>query len=536
MRPVRFCTVCWITGIRNDDKENRQRGRTMKKDIKEQLIQLLGTLQEAHQEIQGGLEKKEYGTVQNLLADCQESAVFIGNTIEQFERNQEEIIGILEEYCERLFGISIALKDSELFNVEKTRAELDQYIKAICERVRNGIKVLKAVFFPYKASMWTSLESIWRAAQRDPECDAKVVVIPYYTLDSEGNKKDLVYEADLFPKDVPIVHYSEYFIEQEWPDMVFIHNPYDGGNTVTRVPERYFSYCLKLYTKLLVYSPYYLMGYYDPGVGDFMCLTNGAAMADKMVVQSEQVGKICVKHHVPEEKLVTLGSPKVDAIVKGMRKPKVYPEGWEQKLCGRKVFLLNTHLSYFIRGYDWQQKNPGCENYAEWRHKRIFRNLLDRDGCALIWRPHPLLKEMLRSRKLFPSLDFVEEWEQRIMESGNGVVDRNGDYNIAFRLSDALITSRSSLISDYMISGKPAYVYERAWDEENSRNSPVNFRHNYFVEKDGKESKVSEFIQMVLDGEDPLYEERIKDVRNAFGNLDGTIGRNVYRCLKESLV
>ena len=21
MRPVRFCTVCWITGIRNDDKD-----------------------------------------------------------------------------------------------------------------------------------------------------------------------------------------------------------------------------------------------------------------------------------------------------------------------------------------------------------------------------------------------------------------------------------------------------------------------------------------------------------------------------------
>ena len=55
----------------------------MKKDIKEQLIQLLGTLQEAHQEIQNRFGKKEYQTVQNLLADCQESAVFIGNTIEQ---------------------------------------------------------------------------------------------------------------------------------------------------------------------------------------------------------------------------------------------------------------------------------------------------------------------------------------------------------------------------------------------------------------------------------------------------------------------
>jgi Putative glycosyl/glycerophosphate transferases involved in teichoic acid biosynthesis TagF/TagB/EpsJ/RodC len=506
----------------------------MKKDIKEQLIQLLGTLQEAHQEIQNRFGKKEYQTVQNLLADCQESAVFIGNTIEQFEKNQEEIIHILEEYCERLFDISAALEKAGTLNGNVIRMELDGYIGDVCRRVKNEIKVLKAVFFPYKASMWTSLESIWRAAQQDAECDAKVVVIPYYILDSDGNKKELVYEADLFPKDVPIVHYSQYLIEQEWPDMVFIHNPYDGGNTVTRVPERYYSYCLKLYTKQLIYSPYYLMGYYAPGAGDFLCLTNGAGMADKMVVQSEQVGRICVRHHVPEEKLITLGSPKVDAIVEGMKKPKVYPAGWEQKLSGRKVFLLNTHLSYFIMGYDWQQKKLGSQNYAVRNHKEIFKQLLDREDCALIWRPHPLLKEMLRSRNLYSMLDFVEEWEQRISESENGVMDESGDYNIAFRLSDAFITSRSSLISEYMILGKPVYVYERAWDAESIRNSPVNFNHIYYIEKDGKKRAISEFIQMVLEGEDPLHEERMEDVKKAFSNLDGTIGRNVYEWLKDS--
>ena len=508
----------------------------MKKDIKEQLIQLLGTLREAHWEIQDWLGKKEYGTVQNLLADCQECAVFIGNTIEQFEKGQEKTIQLLEEYCERLFGISIALKGPEPFHAEEIGAELNQYVEEVCECVREGIKVLKAVFFPYKASMWTSLESIWRAAQRDPECDAKVVVIPYYTLDSEGNKKDLVYEADLFPKDVPIVHYSEYLIEQEWPDMVFIHNPYDGGNTVTRVPERYYSYCLKLYTKLLVYSPYFLMGHYTPDAGDFLCLTNGAAIADKMVVQSEQVGRICMKHHVPEEKLVTLGSPKVDAVVEGMRKPKVYPDGWGQKLRGRKVILLNTHLLYFVIGYDWHREHPDAVDYSQWHHEQVFQYTLDREGCALIWRPHPLLKEMLRSRNLYSVLGFVEEWEQRIMESENGIMDAAGDYNIAFRLSDALITSRSTLVSDYMISGKPVFLYERAWDEESYKNSPVNYSHNYYIEKDGKRMEIPDFIQMVLDGEDPLYAERLKDVHSAFGNLDGTIGRNVYRRLKKSLV
>ncbi len=506
----------------------------MKKDIKEQLIQLLGTLQEAHQEIQDRFGKKEYQTVQNLLADCQESAVFIGNTIEQFEKNQEEIIHILEEYCERLFDISAALEKAGTLNGDVIRMELDGYIGDVCRRVKNEIKVLKAVFFPYKASMWTSLESIWRAAQQDAECDAKVVVIPYYILDSDGNKKELVYEADLFPKDVPIVHYSQYLIEQEWPDMVFIHNPYDGGNTVTRVPERYYSYCLKLYTKQLIYSPYYLMGYYAPGAGDFLCLTNGAGMADKMVVQSEQVGRICVRHHVPEEKLITLGSPKVDAIVEGMKKPKVYPAGWEKKLGGRKVFLLNTHLSYLIKGYDWQREHPNSVDYAQWHHEQVFKYSLNREGCALIWRPHPLLKAMLKSRNLYSLLDVVEEWEQQIRESENGVVDETGDYNIAFRLSDALITSRSSLVSDYMILGKPVLIYERAWDEESCRKSPVNYNHNYYIEKDGKRMEIPDFIQMILDGEDPFYEERMKDVRSAFGNLDGTIGRNVYGWLKDS--
>ena len=122
------------------------------------------------------------------------------------------------------------------------------------------------------------------------------------------------------------------------------------------------------------------------------------------------------------------------------------------------------------------------------------------------------------------------------MESENGIMDAAGDYNIAFRLSDALITSRSTLVSDYMISGKPVFLYERAWDEESYKNSPVNYSHNYYIEKDGKRMEIPDFIQMVLDGEDPLYAERLKDVHSAFGNLDGTIGRNVYRRLKKSLV
>lgn len=509
----------------------------MRKAVKKQMLELLSTLQEGHKEMQLYLQKRQNEKVQNILADCQESAVLIGNTIEQFETGQEPIIKQLEEYCERLFVISNEMAVSGQENSSSWKKELDNRIANICRDVKNNIKaILKVVFFPYKASMWTSLESIWKAAEADEECEAAVVVIPYFELDSQRNKTKLIYEGDLFPKYVPIVSFNEYNVAAEQPDMIFIHNPYDDRNNVTRIPEQYYSYNLKKYTEQLIYSPYGMMGYYNPNLKAFMCYTNGVIVADKVLVQSERVKQIYIDHNVNEKKLMALGSPKVDAIVTGLKKPCIYPEGWEEKLRGRKVFLLNTHLSYFVRGHVYAEEHPDRRNYAKWHHEQIWKLLLNRDGCALIWRPHPLMKTMLESRGFYETLEFIDKLEQEIKESENAVLDQNGDYEISFRISDALITTYSSLISEYMISGKPVYIYQGRLNAENRKNSPVDYTNNYYMERPGEEHKLPEFIQMVLDGEDPLYEERMKDVNNSFSNLQGTIGENIYKELKREIL
>ena len=49
----------------------------------------------------------------------------------------------------------------------------------------------------------------------------------------------------------------------------------------------------------------------------------------------------------------------------------------------------------------------------------------------------------------------------------------------------------------------------------------------------GEEAKFPGFVQMVLEGKDLLKSKRMADVRKAFSNLDGTIGKNVYHMLKE---
>lgn len=506
----------------------------MRKAVKQQMLQLLTTLKDAHSEIQLHLKKKDYEKVTPLLADCQTGALTIGNTIEEFQENQEDIIRDLEAYCEVLFRIHTGFGQSEEGNCNKLKEELNQRIQAISRKIEEHITVnLKVVFFPYKASMWTSLETIWRAAQEDAECDAKVVVIPYYTLDSAGNRHEMVYEATQFPDDVPIVPYNEYALEKEQPDLVFIHNPYDDTNNVTQVPEQYYSYNIKPYTGQLVYSPYGMMGYYSPQQGTFMPYMNAVRVADKILVQSEKVKQIYINHGIHREKLIALGSPKVDAIVEGIKKPKNCPEAWREKLVGRKIFLLNTHLSYFINGYIFQQKYDRKRNFSEYAHEIIFEELLNREGCALIWRQHPLLKATLESRELFSTLNFIEECEQRIQESENAVLDENGDYNISFGLSDALITTYSSLVPEYMISGKPIYIYQHRLNENNCRKAPVSYLHNYYRAGRGEEAQFPKFIQMVLQGEDPLYEKRMEDVHRAFKTLDGTIGRKIYEKLKK---
>lgn len=42
-----------------------------------------------------------------------------------------------------------------------------------------------------KASMWDSLESVWKTTDQDPDCDAYVIPIPYFDRTANGSFGDL---------------------------------------------------------------------------------------------------------------------------------------------------------------------------------------------------------------------------------------------------------------------------------------------------------------------------------------------------------
>ena len=152
--------------------------RKMHKKQAEDFVKLLG---QAHLEIKSALERKKFDIAMNLLEQCQEGAIELGHMIEESEGEGFTAIPFLEDYCEQLYQVHEAIWNHQLINANKTCRKLEKALTPVENSIRNDIKVrLEMVFLPYKASMWDSLESVWMAADADPDCDAYVMPIPYY--------------------------------------------------------------------------------------------------------------------------------------------------------------------------------------------------------------------------------------------------------------------------------------------------------------------------------------------------------------------
>lgn len=494
---------------------------------KKEVLNLIESMRIIHQRLFGIIQRDNDKKIE-CLSILQETAITMGESLETTnESGIASLVKILEEYCEDVYQCSIAenLNDNKFYV-----NQMDKKILTVKNILMDEIKSdkLEVVFLPYKADMWTSMESIWKAAMKDSDCNVTVVPIPYYDIGNTYNIR-LKYEADRFPSYVEIISYKDYCVEENHPDMIFIHNPYDDCNTLTRVPQSYYSSVLREVCGCLIYSPYFTVGAYKPESQEFMFTMPGVYNADYVVAQSQKAKELFERYGKESNKILAYGSPKIDAVINSEKEHGKIPAEWREKLEGKKIFLLNTHLSYFPKAYLYTNS---LENYAMKFHREIMETFLNRDDCALIWRPHPLLKNMLQDK--FPELlEFIKYFENSVREADNGIVDEQGSYFESFNCSDAMISTWSSLINEYMVTQKPILIMQRKIDVETDKRSPINRNVNYF--RVGKDRiTFQQFRDNVIKGFDPLYELRMEAVKRAFPNLDGTAGEKIYNYLKKT--
>lgn len=441
-------------------------GKSMRKLQKKQIEDTIELLEKAHSAIRKAIEAGNQEISLTLLEQCQESAIQIGRLIEDTEGEGFITIGMLESYCEQVYQTYELIRQQQSINIGKVYKNLRRELIRIENSVKNDIKVRTvAVFLPYKASMWDSLESVWQAADADPDCDAYVIPIPYYDKNPDGSFKEIHYEGEEYPDYVPIISWEEYDLALEHPDMIFIHNPYDEFNFITSVPPAYYSKELKKHTDELVYIPYFILGEIEPddreaveGIEHF-CMVPGVVNADKVIVQSEKMRQIYIDvmskamgegtRKVWEEKILGLGSPKVDRVLNTRREELNIPNEWLriiEKSDGtwKKVILYNTSVSALLQY---------CEKMLQ-KIEDVFNFFKEnKDEVALLWRPHPLIKATIESMR--PQLwAEYDKLVTKYQEEGWGIYDDTADVDRAIVLSDAYYGDPSSIVHMYKQTGR----------------------------------------------------------------------------------
>lgn len=447
----------------------------MSKMVRKQLLQAIELLEKGTNQVGKLIADCRSEDCIELLTDCQDLAIAIGTRIEKLRGEGTATVSGLEEYCENIYMVGEQLQGQDPLEEDADSVAILtdslQLVKKIFEEEFPDKR--EVVFLPYKASMWDSLESVWKAADADPECDAYVLPIPYYTLDGQHNFKDFCYEGNQYPDYVPVTDYREYDLKLHHPDVIYVHNPYDEFNTVTSVSPEFYLKKIKDYTEKLVYIPYFVLPEIRPSnqaSADSMshfCFLPGTMYADQVILQSENMRQIYINEFIKaaekqnikvnkaeaENKFLGLGSPKFDKVVNVRKEDVTMPKEWLriiQKPDGtyKKVIFYNTSISSLL--------NSGERMFL--KMKNVFKQFKEKqEQVTLLWRPHPLMKDTLES--MLP--DLVKEYQQIVeeyKEEGWGIYDDTPDLDRAIAISDAYYGDGSSVVQLCQKVGMPIMI------------------------------------------------------------------------------
>jgi hypothetical protein len=446
----------------------------MIKKRKQELLSLLGTMGYMADLLPKLADPS--GQIQDILAACQ----CIRENLEG--ETAPGSLGLLENIENSLKEGKLDILDS----VKKLKSAFDSEAKANRE----------ALFLPYKASMWDSLESIYLAAKDDPDWDALVMPIPYY--DKKDWKFTEMHWETNYPKNIPLIDYRKYNIEEQRPDIIFIHNPYDNCNIVTSVHPDFYSERLRNLTSCLVYVPYFVGN--GLNVAEHFCTVSGCIFAHKVIVQTEDERKIYVKTYkefakrnkVPErfeqigKKFLALGSPKLDKAITAKREDYEIPPEWEKLTSGRKVVFYNLSIGSLLE-HTVENGRPSDKYFQKVRS--VFEFFRKQSDAVLLWRPHPLLESTIKSMRPWLEREYAEIVSE-YKSGGYGIYDDTEDLSRAITLSDVYYGDGSSVVELFEAAGKPVAcqflkympTIHGFWADENSLwfidSNNILYKHN----------------------------------------------------------
>ena len=207
---------------------------------------------------------------------------------------------------------------------------------AACNQDRTGIRKPRIFFLPSLHSRWEAMKGIFVEARKDNTVDCFVLPIPYFYKDGLGNCSPAQWDYSLFENELGtdspfLLDCRSLNLQDVFPDVIFIDEPYDEYNLSFMVDPRFFSNHLKQCTKQLIYLPWFIsseIDLEDPEDGKAILNAENYVImpaivhSDYVILQSEGMVKLyqsllekeCGEEYAEywREKLLPLGSSLFD--------------------------------------------------------------------------------------------------------------------------------------------------------------------------------------------------------------------------------
>ena len=452
--------------------------RQKKEKPYEAAMQLAGLMEEAHGAFLQVTAARQYTEAVQLLSVCQESAIQVGNLLEERLGEGVTSVAILEQYCELLYQIGELIGQAAEQESAIDIADLEQVLAEITESFRlcveQSVPKKRVLFLTYKADNWRAFDSVWRKEKEEAGTEVTVVPVPYYLRDAQGAVKEDYYEGAKYPDYLQVQNYQTYDIEKRHPDIIFIQSPYDSYNYTVSVAPQYYSSVIKNYTDKLIYIPWFKADVPSEEnqkarkVMDYYCRMPGVVHADLTIVQSEAMRQAYIDYlteftgedtrGIWETKIRGDGSPLDDAErYEREQEREEYlrnmPSNWKNMICRvdgsrKKIILYGTNVATLMQ-------HGGAAIDKIRRSLKIFEE--SKEDVVLLWRPHPLFGQAVE--KACP--ERIEEYRSIVrnyQEQTWGIYDNTQDSDCAVYVCDAYYGDSDSLAHKCEVLKKPVMI------------------------------------------------------------------------------
>lgn len=366
------------------------------------------------------------------------------------------------------------------------------------ERIK-GKEKIKCVFFVLNDTVW-KYDYVFRRMMESERFDPLVLVCPHTGYGFEYMKEMMERTVVFFTeKKYPTVKAYDFrtgqYVDvkkQLNPDIIFFCIPY-----AYNVDKRY--YITHYPDVLSVYVPYAFDSSIDYRASYDELLHN---LVWRYYLETEEHKKYSIQYARSKgSNVVVTGYPGIEMYLDGNSKASM--KDWKMQDNSLKRIIWAPH---------WTVERVGTIIFSCFLQYCDFMLEMARkysDKVQFILKPHPLLRVKLNNIWGKDRTDaYFDEW----LRLPNATYTE-GNYVDIFKTSDAMIHDCGSFIAEYLYLNKPVMRMMNEFPVDKMHNGftcrCINRHYKAYSEKD-----VENFIQMVIDGKDPMLEERTAFVQN----------------------